>query len=62
MTDTERDPKLMTELIVDDFLRNNSEGVSGDPTKVKKFLISGKPYCRKRNVSTDKSLLFCWET
>lgn len=27
----------------------------------KYFLLSSKPYCRKNNVTSDKSMVSCWE-
>ena len=60
MDDKDRDPKLLCESIADDFLKNLESGSSNASTE--RFLISSKPYCRKWNLTSDKSQNFCWET
>ena len=61
MGDKDRDLKILCESIADDFLKNQ-EADNPNAKNIERFLMSSKPYVRKNNVTSDKSLNFCWET
>jgi hypothetical protein len=61
MGDKDRDLKILCESIAEDFLKNQ-ENDGGPVGNNERFLMSSKPYVRKNNVVSDKSLNFCWET
>ena len=61
MNDKDRDLKLLCESIADDFLKNLDTVVHNIKSE-DRFLFQSKPYCRKNNVTSDKSHNFCWET
>jgi hypothetical protein len=63
MGDKDRDLKILCESIADDFLKNEeNDDKSSKQKSNERFLMSSKPYVRKNNVTSDKSLNFCWET
>jgi len=75
MPNSDKDLKLLCEQIAQDFLKNEDTTLLEDEAKQKsklmsnafrsqdeqRFLVSSKPYVRKNNCTSDKSLCFCWE-
>lgn len=65
MGDKDRDLKLLGESIADDFLKNCEPADGANPlggAAPSRFLKCSKPYVRKNNVTSDLSLIVCWET
>ena len=65
MPDKDKDLKMISDQVAEDFLKNMALESKDDKDTQHfnlKKLIRSRPYVRKSNLVTDRSINFCWES